>query len=167
MRAHGSATRTVGRPIAEGQGVLAEPHDDYPRLAAVFFISSRKYFLTRATSCSSRILHILCTSASCKATAFAGAAFVWRRTASTSRTLMSTLEGLKKAGELPRLKALYLVTYHCNPTGTTTAAAKKAAALKLLRRYEAVRRSSDLFTGRRPPIASCVLPVKTSRARSQ
>ena len=30
-----------------------------------------------------------------------------------------------------------MVTYHCNPTGTTTAAAKKAAALKLLRRYEA------------------------------
>ena len=51
--------------------------------------------------------------------------------------LESKLEALRKAGELPRLKALYLVTYHCNPTGTTTAAAKKAAALKLLRRYEA------------------------------
>ena len=47
-----------------------------------------------------------------------------------------TLEALKKSGELPRLKALYLVSYHCNPTGTTTAAAKKAAALKLLRHYE-------------------------------
>jgi 2-aminoadipate transaminase len=51
--------------------------------------------------------------------------------------LEATLEALKNSGELPRLKALYLVSYHCNPTGTTTAVAKKAAALKLLRRYEA------------------------------
>ena len=50
--------------------------------------------------------------------------------------LEATLEALKKSGELPRLKALYLVSYHSNPTGTTTASAKKAAALKLLRRYE-------------------------------
>jgi 2-aminoadipate transaminase len=51
--------------------------------------------------------------------------------------LEATLEALKQSGELPRLKALYLVSYHSNPTGTTTAAAKKAAALKLLRRFEA------------------------------
>jgi len=50
--------------------------------------------------------------------------------------LEKTLELLKAAGELPRLKALYLVSYHSNPTGITTAAAKKARALKLLRRYE-------------------------------
>ena len=50
--------------------------------------------------------------------------------------LEATLESLKQSGELPRLKALYLVSYHSNPTGTTTAATKKAAALKLLRRYE-------------------------------
>jgi len=50
--------------------------------------------------------------------------------------LEHTLEALKKSGELPRLKALYLVSYHSNPTGITTAVAKKAAALKLLRRYE-------------------------------
>ena len=50
--------------------------------------------------------------------------------------LEATLEALKKSGDLPRLKALYLVSYHSNPTGTTTTAEKKAAALKLLRRYE-------------------------------
>ena len=50
--------------------------------------------------------------------------------------LEATLEALKQSGELPRLKALYLVSYHSNPTGTTTAASKKADALKLLRRYE-------------------------------
>ena len=50
--------------------------------------------------------------------------------------LEATLETLKQSGELPRLKALSLVSYHSNPTGTTTAAAKKADALKLLRRYE-------------------------------
>ena len=46
------------------------------------------------------------------------------------------LEELKKAGDLPRLKALYLVSYHQNPTGTTTSLAKKQEALGLLRRYE-------------------------------
>ena len=50
--------------------------------------------------------------------------------------LEKTLESLKAAGELHRLKALYLVSYHSNPTCITTAAAKKAGALKLLRRYE-------------------------------
>jgi len=50
--------------------------------------------------------------------------------------LKETLESLKTSGELPRLKALYLVSYHSNPTGITTAATKKAAALKLLRSYE-------------------------------
>jgi len=50
--------------------------------------------------------------------------------------LEATLEALKQSGELPRLKALYLVSYHSNPTGTTTVASKKADALKLLRRYE-------------------------------
>ena len=50
--------------------------------------------------------------------------------------LEETLESLKAAGELQRLKALYLVSYHSNPTGITTAATKKAGALKLLRRYE-------------------------------
>ena len=50
--------------------------------------------------------------------------------------LEAMLEELKKSGDLPRLKALYLVSYHSNPTGITTVAAKKAAALRLLRRYE-------------------------------
>lgn len=46
------------------------------------------------------------------------------------------LETLKKQKLLPRLKALYLVTYHQNPTGYTTRLDRKAAALKLLLRYE-------------------------------
>ncbi|MFO1476058.1 MAG: PLP-dependent aminotransferase family protein [Verrucomicrobiota bacterium] len=50
--------------------------------------------------------------------------------------LESVLDQLKRRGELPRLKALYLVSYFQNPTGTTTAFEKKAGALKLLRRYE-------------------------------
>jgi 2-aminoadipate transaminase len=51
-------------------------------------------------------------------------------------SLESVLESLKKSGELRRVKALYLVTYFQNPTGTTTAFEKKIAALKLLKRYE-------------------------------
>lgn len=50
--------------------------------------------------------------------------------------LEQVLEGLRRAGELPRVKFLYLVSYHQNPTGYTTDFAKKAAALQLLRRYE-------------------------------
>ena len=54
--------------------------------------------------------------------------------------LEATLDTLKQSGELPRLKALYIVSYHSNPTGTTTAAANKAVALKLLRSYEKAAR---------------------------
>jgi 2-aminoadipate transaminase len=50
--------------------------------------------------------------------------------------LETVLERLKKSGELPRVKMLYLVSYYQNPTGTTTSLAKKISALKLLRRYE-------------------------------
>ena len=50
--------------------------------------------------------------------------------------LERVLEGLKQAGDLPRLKALYLVTYHQNPSGRTTTLERKQAALKLLKRYE-------------------------------
>lgn len=50
--------------------------------------------------------------------------------------LEQVLEELRRAGELPRVKFLYLVSYHQNPTGYTTDFAKKAAALQLLRRYE-------------------------------
>jgi 2-aminoadipate transaminase len=46
------------------------------------------------------------------------------------------LETLRKEGALPKLKALYLVTYHQNPTGYTSRLERKAAALKLLKRYE-------------------------------
>lgn len=50
--------------------------------------------------------------------------------------LEAVLESLKRSGELPRVKILYLVTYHQNPTGLTTSLAKKLGALELLRRYE-------------------------------
>lgn len=50
--------------------------------------------------------------------------------------LEQVLEELRRRGELPRVKLLYLVTYYQNPTGYTTTFAKKAAALKLLRHYE-------------------------------
>ena len=50
--------------------------------------------------------------------------------------LEQVLEQLRRTGELPRVKFLYLVTYYQNPTGYTTSFAKKTAALKLLRRYE-------------------------------
>jgi 2-aminoadipate transaminase len=46
------------------------------------------------------------------------------------------LEELKRAGELHRVKILYLVTYFQNPTGSTTALETKEAALDLLGRYE-------------------------------
>ena len=51
-------------------------------------------------------------------------------------SLETTLKALKQSGELARLKALYLVSYHSNPTGITTSVAKKEAALKILRCYE-------------------------------
>lgn len=50
--------------------------------------------------------------------------------------LEQVLEELRRSGELPRVKFLYLVSYYQNPTGYTTSFAKKAAALKLLRCYE-------------------------------
>ncbi|MDB6125024.1 MAG: hypothetical protein JWQ71_4017 [Pedosphaera sp.] len=50
--------------------------------------------------------------------------------------LEKTLESLKKSGEIKRVKMLYLVSYYQNPTGLTTSFEKKAAALKLLRKYE-------------------------------
>ena len=50
--------------------------------------------------------------------------------------LEAVLERLKKAGKLKRVKALYLVTYFQNPTGVTTSLAKKAATLKLLKKFE-------------------------------
>ena len=50
--------------------------------------------------------------------------------------LEAVLEALKRSGELRRVKMLYLVSYYQNPTGLTTSFAKKAAALRLLRRYE-------------------------------
>ncbi|HEX5399833.1 MAG TPA: PLP-dependent aminotransferase family protein, partial [Verrucomicrobiae bacterium] len=48
----------------------------------------------------------------------------------------TVLERLKKSGELRRVKAVYLVTYFQNPTGATTAFAKKAGALKILKHFE-------------------------------
>jgi 2-aminoadipate transaminase len=50
--------------------------------------------------------------------------------------LEKVLERLKKSGELRRVKAFYLVSYFQNPTGVTTAFAKKAVALKILKKFE-------------------------------
>jgi len=50
--------------------------------------------------------------------------------------LEQVLTALKRSGELRRVKLLYLVSYYQNPTGRTTSLAKKAGALKLLRRFE-------------------------------
>ena len=50
--------------------------------------------------------------------------------------LEQVLESLKRDGSLPRLKILYLVSYHQNPTSRSTSLRVKAGALELLRRYE-------------------------------
>ncbi len=50
--------------------------------------------------------------------------------------LERVLERLKRERRLARLKLVYLVTYHQNPSGTTTGFSKKAAVLELLRYYE-------------------------------
>ena len=50
--------------------------------------------------------------------------------------LKTVLDGLKKTGQLRRVKALYLITYFQNPTGASTTLAKKRAALALLKQYE-------------------------------
>ena len=50
--------------------------------------------------------------------------------------LERVLTELQRTGEIKRVKLLYLVSYFQNPTGVTTSFAKKAAALKLLKRFE-------------------------------
>lgn len=50
--------------------------------------------------------------------------------------LEQTLESLKRRGEMKRVKMLYLVSYHQNPTSITTSFEKKALVLKLLKRFE-------------------------------
>jgi 2-aminoadipate transaminase len=50
--------------------------------------------------------------------------------------LDAVLAGLKKRGELRRVKALYLVSYYQNPTSITTSLEKKRVALEILRHYE-------------------------------
>jgi 2-aminoadipate transaminase len=50
--------------------------------------------------------------------------------------LERVLDNLKHNGLLSRVKMLYLVSYFQNPSGVTTSAANKKAALEILRRYE-------------------------------
>ncbi|HLX96504.1 MAG TPA: PLP-dependent aminotransferase family protein [Verrucomicrobiae bacterium] len=50
--------------------------------------------------------------------------------------LETVLQRLKKSGELPRLKAFYLISYFQNPTGVTTRFEKKRGILKLLKQFE-------------------------------
>jgi 2-aminoadipate transaminase len=52
------------------------------------------------------------------------------------KALDAGLERLRARGELSRLKLIYLVTYHQNPTGLSTAWAKKAEVVRMLRHYE-------------------------------
>ncbi len=52
------------------------------------------------------------------------------------KALDRVLNDLKKSGELRRTKLLYLVSYFQNPSGVTTAFAKKRGALELLSSYE-------------------------------
>jgi 2-aminoadipate transaminase len=54
--------------------------------------------------------------------------------------LEDVLQSLKRSGELHRVKMLYLVSYFQNPTGINTAFARKAEALKTLKRYESATR---------------------------
>jgi 2-aminoadipate transaminase len=54
--------------------------------------------------------------------------------------LETVLGELKRSGDLPRVKLLYLVSYFQNPTGITTSLARKRAALKLLRQHERAAR---------------------------
>lgn len=54
--------------------------------------------------------------------------------------LERVLDRLQRDGQLTRVKLLYLVTYHQNPTGITTRLAKKRAALALLKQYERAAR---------------------------
>ncbi|HYE32818.1 MAG TPA: PLP-dependent aminotransferase family protein [Methylomirabilota bacterium] len=51
-------------------------------------------------------------------------------------SLETVLKSLEKSGELPRLKALYAVTYFQNPSAITMALEKKRGALALLKRFE-------------------------------
>jgi len=51
--------------------------------------------------------------------------------------LENVLDSLQRAGELRRVKLLYLVSYFQNPTGVTTSFEKKSAALKVLKKFEA------------------------------
>ena len=50
--------------------------------------------------------------------------------------LEKVLQSLKRSGDLPRVKLLYLISYFQNPTGVTTSFEKKRGILKLLRQYE-------------------------------
>jgi len=50
--------------------------------------------------------------------------------------LAAVLLSLKHNGQLRRVKMLYLVSYFQNPTGVTTGFEKKAAAAKLLKKFE-------------------------------
>jgi 2-aminoadipate transaminase len=51
--------------------------------------------------------------------------------------LTEVLDRLKHSGELPRVKALYMISYFQNPTGASTSLEKKRRTLALLKKYEA------------------------------
>ena len=57
---------------------------------------------------------------------------------------LGDMNQLQQAGELPRLKALYLVSYHSNPAGITTSATKKVGRFEAIAAIRKGGRSSDL-----------------------
>jgi 2-aminoadipate transaminase len=50
-------------------------------------------------------------------------------------SLDETLRRLEQAGELPRVKLIYVVPYFDNPSGVTTSAARRGAIVELARRW--------------------------------
>ncbi len=55
--------------------------------------------------------------------------------------LREVLESIRAAGELHRVKLLYLVSYFQNPSGITCSAAHKRAALEILAEFESISRN--------------------------
>jgi 2-aminoadipate transaminase len=55
-------------------------------------------------------------------------------------SLEAVLAGLEVEGKLPRVKIVYVVSYHQNPTGITLAAERKPELIEIVRRYSKAHR---------------------------
>lgn len=51
------------------------------------------------------------------------------------KRLEALLEGIERAGELPRVKIVYVQSYHQNPTGVTLAAERRPEVLRIVQRF--------------------------------